>query len=287
MVLFYRRDVFNKLGLTLPKTWDDHFANVRQITRAGSPDAPFGSVSMAGPDVSIIYEYQAHLSSFGGILWEFDGNTIIPAMNNDKAIAALEDFVRFEPYCDPGSFYSTWYDVFNSIAHKSAATGLLWNGYAQWMEDNQRSLVPGLMGYTQNPAGPQGAFHPFAGSGVGVSRYTKNPEMAWLWVQWATAKGTQEAMILDQYHVFPSRSSVTSAPVVASELGTSALGIANLTNQIWQSNAVTTLIGFPLWLQVSTLLAIALNEAWSGALSPAQALAQAQTRIEAIGKLSF
>jgi multiple sugar transport system substrate-binding protein len=287
MVLFYRTDVYDQLQLTLPKTWDDHFANVKAINKAGLVSAPFGTVSMAGPDVSIIYEYQAHLSSFGGVLWEFDGRTIIPAMNNDKAIAALENFVRFEPYSDPGSFYFTWDDVFNSISHRSAASGLLWNGYSQWMNDTQRSLVPGLIGYTQNPAGPNGSFHPYAGSGLGVSRYTKNPEMAWLWTQWATAKGTQEAMVLDQYHVFPTRASVMTSPVVASKIGTSAIGVANLTSQVWKANAITTLVGFPLWLQASTILASALNTAWTGAVTPKNALASAQTKLEQIGKLSF
>ncbi len=285
LILFYRKDIFQQLGLSLPKTWDDHFANAKAIQKSGL--TPFGSVSMAGPDVSIIYEFQAHLSSFGGVLWQFDGNTIIPAMNNDKAIAALENFVRFQPYSDPGSSFFTWDDVFNSVSHRSAGTGLLWDGYASWMNDSQRSLVPGLVGYATNPAGPQGSFHPFAGSGVGVSKYTKNPEMAWLWIQWATAKGTQEAMILDQYHVYPTRSSATASPQVSSQLGNSALANANLTDQIWKSGAVTTLIGFPLWLQASTILGAALNTAWTGASTPANALASAQTKLEQIGKLSF
>lgn len=285
LVLFYRTDIFNKLELTLPKTWDDHLANVKAIQKSGL--TPFGSVSMAGTDVAIIYEYQAHLSSFGGVLWEVDGNNIIPAMNSDKAIAALEDYVRFYPYSDAGSYYYTWDDVFNSLTHNIAATGLLWNGYSQWMNDSQRSLVPNLMSATMNPAGPQGSFHPYAGSGVGVSKYTKNPEMAWLWAQWATAKGTQEAMILGRYHVYPTRASVTQAPEVASQLGTSGLAIAALTDKIWKSNAITTLIGFPQWLQASTILANALNTAWTGAVSPAAALASAQTKIEGMGKITF
>ena len=285
MVLYYRKDIFDQLGLALPTTWDDHFANVQKIQKSGL--TPFGSVSMAGPDVSVIYEYQAHLSSFGGVLWQYDGNTIIPAMNNDKAIAALEDYVRFAKYSDPGSSFFTWDDVFNSISHRSAATGLLWNGYSNWMNDTQRSLVPGLVSYAKNPAGPNGAFHPFAGSGVGVSKYTRNPQMAWLWIQWATAKGTQEATILDQFHVYPTRSSVTSSPDVASKLQTSGLAIAKLTDEVWKSGNVATLVGFPRWLEVSTILGSALNTAWTGAVTPKDALAGAQTKLEQIGKLSF
>jgi ABC-type glycerol-3-phosphate transport system substrate-binding protein len=286
LVLFYRKDIYNKLGLTPPATWDEHFDNCQTIMTSGL--APFGSASMCGTDISVVYEYQAHLSSFGGQLWDIDGNTIVPVMNNDQAIAALEDLVRFEPYSDVGSSYFTWDDVFNSVAHESAAQALLWNGYAEWMNDSQRSRVPGLIGYAPLPAGPEGSFSPYAGSGVGVSQYSANPQMAWLWAQWATAKGTQEAMILDEYHVYPTRASVVESAPVASALQTSALEIASLTNQIWQSNSVVTLIGFPLWLSASTILEVKLNEAWTGSLTPANALAECQTQIEqSVGTITF
>jgi multiple sugar transport system substrate-binding protein len=285
LILFYRTDIFGKLGLTPPATWDEHLANCQAIQKSGL--TPFGSASMANLDVSIIYEYQAHLASFGGSLWSVDGTTIIPTINTDAALAALEDFVRFEPVSDPGSATYTWEEVFSSVSHGIAAQGLLFDGFATWMNDNQRSLVPGLIGYAQNPAGPEGAFHPYAGSGVGVSRYSSKPEMAWLWVQWATAKGTQEAKILGEYHNYPTRSSVTGAPQVESALQTTGLTTASLVNQIWQENTLTTLLGFPRWLQASTIIGSALNTAWTGAVSPSDALSGAQKQLEAMGTLSF
>ncbi len=285
LVLFYRKDIFEKLGITPATTWDEHLSNCQVIQKSGL--VPFGSASMAGTDVSIVYEYQAHLSSFGGDMWEYDGNTIIPNVNNDTALAALEDFVRFEPYSDPGSLAYTWDDVFNSVSHNIAAQALMFNGYADWMNNPQRSLVPSFVGYAQNPAGPKGAFHPYAGSGVGVSRYSNNPEMAWLWAQWATAKGTQEAMILDEFHVYPTRTSVLKAAPVQSALQESSFAIASLTNQIWQADSVTTLIGFPRWLQASIIIANALNTAWTGTIKPANALATAQKQLEQMGTLTF
>jgi multiple sugar transport system substrate-binding protein len=285
MILFYRKDVFNKLGLKPAATWDEHFDNTKAIQKSGL--TPFGSVSMAAPSVSVIYEYQAHLASFGGSLWAVDGNTITPTVNTDAGLAALEDFVRFYPYSDVGSETYTWDNVFDSVAHGYASQALLFDGFWNWMEDSQRSLVPGLMGYATNPAGPKGSFHPYAGSGVGVSRYSKNPEMAWLWIQWATAKGTQEAKILAKYHNYPTRSSVTTVPEVASSLQTSGFASARLVSQVWQANSLTTLLGFPLWLQAATILGSALNAAWKGTLSPSDALAGAQKKIEAIGTLSF
>jgi multiple sugar transport system substrate-binding protein len=285
LVLFYRTDIYQKLGLTPPATWDEHFANSQAIQKSGL--TPFGSASMAGTDVSIIYEYQAHLSDFGGRLWDVEGNTIVPALNTDAALAALEDFVRFEPISDPGSPSYTWDDVFNSLARKLVPHALMFDGYANWINNSQRSLVPGLVGYAKLPAGPKGSWHPYAGSGIGVSSYSKNPEAAWLWVQWAVAKGAQEAKILGPYHNFPSRSSVVEAPEVASVLQTSSLAIANLMNEIWGANAITTLIGFPQWFAAGNIIAQALNTAWTGTVAPSAALANAQTRLEQLGTLTF
>jgi len=47
------------------------------------------------------------------------------------------------------------------------------------------------------------------------------------------------------------------------------------------------LIGFPKWLQAATVLELQLNKAWTGALSPSDALAAAQTQLEQMGTLSF
>jgi multiple sugar transport system substrate-binding protein len=285
LVLVYRRDIFQKLGLTPPATWDDHFANCQAIQRSGL--TPFGSASMASPAISVIYEYQAHLASFGGSLWAVDGNTITPTVNTDAGLAALEDYVRFAPYSDPGSSTFSWDNVFNSVAREASAQALLFDGYASWLSDPQRSSVAGLVSYATNPAGPKGSFHPYAGSGVGVSRYSKNPQMAWLWIQWATAKGTQEAKALGHYQNYPTRSSVTSVSEIASAFSTPDFAVPKLVDEIWKANSLTTLLGFPHWLTAATILETNLAGAWEGTISPSKALAQAQTNIEAMGTLTF
>jgi multiple sugar transport system substrate-binding protein len=285
LILFYRKDVYNKLGLTPATTWDQHLANSVAIQKSGL--TPFGSVSMAGPTVSVIYEYQAHLASFGGSLWAVDGNTITPTINTDTGLAALENFISYKPYSDPGSATYSWDTVFDSLARGSAAHGLLFDGYSTWLDDYQRSSVVGLMGYATNPAGPKGSFHPYAGSGVGVSRYSKNPEMAWLWAQWATAKGTQEAKLVGQYHNYPTRTSVTSVPQISANLQSAAYVVPRVVDQIWRNNQLTTLLGFPAWLRASVVLFSNLTGAWNGGISASDALAKAQTSIEAIGPLTF
>lgn len=285
MVLFYRKDIYDKLELTPAATWDDHYANCQAIQNSGL--APFGSASMAINGISVIYEYQAHLASFGGSLWAVDGNSITPTVNTDAALAALEDYVRFGPVSDVGSVTYDWDGVFNSLSLGTSGSALLFDGFATWLDDPIRSRFPGLFGYAQNPAGPEGSFHPYAGSGIGVSKYSNNIEMAWLWAQWATAKGAQEAKILGEYHNFPTRVSVMQAPEVTSVINTPDLAVAALVNQVWQSNSLTTLLGFPQWLNAAVILSTALTGAWNGGLTPTQALNGAQTKLEAMGTMTF
>ncbi|HVB95060.1 MAG TPA: extracellular solute-binding protein [Nitrososphaerales archaeon] len=285
LILMYRKDIFDKLGLTPATTWDEHYANCQAIQKSGL--TPFGSASMAAPSISVIYEYQAHLASFGGSLFAVDGNTLTPTVNTDAALAALENYVRFSPYSDPGSSTYTWDNLFYAMARESCAQVLLFDGYATWLDDPQRSSVQGLVGYATNPGGPQGSFHPYAGSGVGVSRYSKNPEMAWLWIQWATAKGTQEAKALGNYQNYPTRSSVTAVPEVASALQSPGFAVPALVDEIWKANSLTTLVGFPRWLTAATILEVSLGGAWEGTVTPSDALNLAQTKIEAMGPLTF
>jgi multiple sugar transport system substrate-binding protein len=284
MVQFYRKDIYNSLGLVPPNTWDEYFDDVKMMTGRSTP---YGAVSQAAPDISIIYEFLCHLTSFGARLWEVDGGKLIPAMNSSEAVASLENFVRFEPYSDPASFTYSWADVFSSLGHGVSANGLLWHEYSSWINDPLRSQVVGNVGFSRIPAGPRGSYSTFGGAGIGVSRYSNNPEAAWLWLQWATAKGTQETLLLDRYHVFPSRVSPLQVHEIQDALGTSSYAAASLAKQIWDEGAVTGLIGFPKWYQVLDALSSHLNQAWKGSETPQAALNAAQQRIVNLGSLTF
>jgi len=276
MVFFYRKDIYDKLGLTPPTTWDEYYAQVQKLPGNGTP---YASVSMANADVSIIYEYLNHLASFGGSLWTIDGNTITPNLESDQCLAALENFVRFEKYADPASHTYTWTDQFTSLATGTSATALLWNDYYDWLNDPQRSpIAAGHFVPALNPAGPNGAFSTYGGSGLSVSRYSSRPEAAYLWLQWATCKGLQEQLLIDQYHIFPTRASVLQAPEVQSQAGLGPLGALGVMQQAW-ATGTTALTPFPQWLQLLVPLSTQINNAWTGFKTPSQALTDAQNQL--------
>lgn len=279
IVFFYRKDIYDKLGLQPPATWDEYYAQAQELMGSGTP---YGTVTEANAGVSVVYEYLNHLASFGGTLWNIDGNEITPNLDSDQCLAALENFVRFRPFADPGSYAFTWTDQFSSLATGTSATALLWSGYYDWLNDPVRSPVaPGQFFPALNPAGPKGSFSTFGGSGMGVSRFSRHPEAAYVWLQWATSKGTQEQLLLDSYHVFPSRSSVAEVPQVLSAVGSDPPGYAafGVAKRAFETG-VTALTPFPKWFSVLVPLSQHLNNAWRGEETPSQALSNAQKEIE-------
>lgn len=285
MILYYRKDVYDKLGLSPPKTWDDHYSNCQTIQKSGL--VPYASASQASPSISIAYEFLSHVASFGGALWNVDGDTITPNLTDGKVTAALENFVRFSAFSDAGSIAYSWEDVFESLAHGVSASALLWDGYSTWVNDPARSTVTGMMAYSRTPAGPVGSYSTLGSAGVGVSKYSRNPKAAWLWLQWATAKGTEAAMILNKYHVYPTRTSALQIAQVSSALQSGSLKAAEVTNEVFQSKSLAALIGFPKWFEALQALSTHLNHAWQGVESPTQALTTAQDLIGNLGALTF
>jgi len=276
MVLFYRKDIYDKLGLTPPTTWDEYYAQCQKLPGNGTP---YASVNMANADVSIIYEFLNHLASFGGSLWNIDGNTLTPNLDSDQCLAALENFVRFAKYADPGSHTFTWTDQFNSLAQGTSATALLWHDYYNFLNDPSRSpIAAGQFVPTLNPAGPNGSFSTYGGAGLGVSAFSTRPEAAYLWIQWATCKGLQEQTLLGQYHIFPTRTSVFDLPEVQSAINSQALGALSVAKQAW-ATGTTALTPFPKWLTVLVPLSVHINNAWTGVETPSQALTNAQSQL--------
>jgi multiple sugar transport system substrate-binding protein len=200
-------------------------------------------------------------------------------MDSDKCVAALENYVRFAQYADPGSHSYSWTDQFTSLATGNSATALLWHDYYDWLNDPSRSpIAAGQFVPALNPAGPNGSFSTYGGSGLGVSRYSRNPQAAYVWEQWATCKGIQEMMALHSYHIFPTRTSVFSVPEIQNAAKNGTLPALNVAKQAW-ATGTTALVPFPQWLQVLVPLSTHLNNAWTGVEKPRAALTNAKNQI--------
>ena len=111
--------------------------------------------------------------------------------------------------------------------------------------------------------------------------------MAWLWLQWATALGTQETLALDQYKILPTRPAAYSVPQVASALSSSAYSVPQLAKGIFDAGQAVTLTAFLRWYKAVSVLSYHLNQGWEATELTTLALSMAQTQMEALGSLTF
>ena len=283
MVQYYRSDVYAARGLTPAKTWDAYLQNLKA---AGGSPLRFATACQASPGISVVYEFLNHLASFGGQLWTYDGTALSTDLGSSAALSALENYLAVNKLADPASASYTWDDVNRDLYLGVIGSAIQLDSLGFYMEDTSRSLVAGKMGYASNPAGPAGGFSTFAGSGVGISKYSKNPEAAWLWLQWAVSKGRQEAAALGRYSVYPSRKSALTSSDVSPLLTGQKYAALNAEMNAWRGGSIATLTPFPKWTGALSVIAYYLYEAVSGE-DPATALGSAVQKIDQLGSLVF
>jgi len=281
MLRYYRTDIYNSLGLSPPQndTWDDYYNDVVKI---GTSTNVYGCDSQASTTTPIFHEFTNHLYSFGGRFYDVNGDSITPTINDPANVLALENFVRFYPYTLPNALTNDWDGCVSDLAHGLAANAITFEDYSVLIDDPLRSIEVGNMGYSVNPSGPSGSYSTYVGDGLGISKFTKNTEAAWLWLQWATAQGTQMMLVADnQTRYVPSRSSALNSPFVQGIIATPTYYPVQLTEQILASGKVAYVPTFKGSDGASAAIALAIYNTFVGQASAQQALDQAQSTVQA------
>ena len=279
MIRYYRTDVYSSLQLPQPVTWDDYFDQVQTI---GASTNIFGCVSQASTTTPIFHEFTNHLYSFGGRLWDINGESIIPTVNSPENVQALENFVRFYPYTLPSSITFTWDDCVTAMAHGQAANAITFEDFSVLIDDPLRSFEQDNTAYSVNPSGPNGSYSTYIGDGIGISKFSKNPEAAWLWLQWATATGTQMMLVADNLTRYvPSRISAANSSFVQEIIATPTYDPVRLSQQILASGQIGYIPPFQGSDDAADTIATQLFNAYTGGSTAQAALDAAQAQLEA------
>lgn len=278
MIRFFRKDVYSNLGLQQPATWDDYFEQVKTI---GSSTNIYGCVSQASTTTPIFHEFTNHLYSFGGQFWDINGESIVPTVNSPENVAALENFARFYPYTFPSSITFSWDDCVDTMAHGQAANAITFEDTVAVINDPLRSIERDNMAYSVNPAGPSGAYSTYIGDGIGVSKFSKNPEASWIWLQWATAAGTQMMLAADKNTRYvPSRTSVAESSFVKEILALPTYEPVRLSQSILASGKIGHVPTFKGSTVAAGTIANEVFKAYTGASTAQAALDSAQAKLE-------
>ncbi len=222
-IMMYRKDIYEKMGFTAPKTLPEYLMQAEAITKEMGPDLYGATGQMKSGHYSLECDWTAWLWGHGGGIFGKDGKF---SGNDAQGLEAMAYWDKLAKTMPPGVNGWTWDGQGQSIAQGVAATMMSWGEFFPYFDDASATKVSGLMeavrcptptalrapadcGYGEIPGiGHQG------GSSLAVSMNSKNADAAWIFMQWATSADTQVLITTLGGGTGPTRSSVYDDPRV-------------------------------------------------------------------------
>ncbi len=186
-VLAYRRDVFAKLGLKVPETYDE-FAKTLLMLKDKSGIGALTSRGQAGHQC--VHAWLLHLNPLGGAIFDDQWR---PRFNDAKGVAALkflQEVVATGPAGIPGYGQG---EANTAFLQGQAAMYLDSTSLASVISDPARSRVAGNVSWALHPKGAVRASQS-GGLGLTIPKNAKHGDAAFLLLQWLTSKAQDKAV---------------------------------------------------------------------------------------------
>ncbi len=293
-IMVYRKDIYDQFGLKAPATMEEHYNNARIITEEMGPNMYGTTGQMKSGHYSLECDWTAYLWGHGGSIFGPDGRF---TGNDEAGLAAMDYWTKLRATMPPGVDGWTWDGQGQSVAQGVAASMLSWGEFFPFFDDPTQTEVSGLCevavppqpialrtvqqtGYGEIPGvGHQG------GSSLAVSRYSKSPDAAWIFMQWATCADTQALITTLGGGTGPTRSSVYDDPRV---LANARVGAGTTRHLPIVRETIANHMGsepdLPEWAQLSNdTIPVALGQYFAGDYGSAkEAMDDIAAQVEAV-----
>jgi len=195
-ITMYRKDIFDDLGLEPPETLGAYMEAVKTINDAKAPNVYGTTASWKSGHYGLECSMTTWLWGHGGSIFGADGQ---PLINDERAHAAMAYMLELGKYMAPGVTNWDWYGEIDSFARGEAAILTSWSEYFTTFDDISLSKIVGRSeaapcprADTLRPAeqcgfGEVPGMSHQGGSSLAISRYSKNIDAAWVFLQWATS----------------------------------------------------------------------------------------------------
>lgn len=181
-VLFYRADILEKHGLSVPETYDELLDLACRIPELEPGMGGVASRAASGHQAS--HAFLLHLAPLGGRVF---GDGWEPTINSPEGVAAAEALKRIVDCGPAGSSAFGPAEAANAFAQGQAAMFLDSIAFAPTFQDESRSQVVGKVGYAMHPMGVRRGSQT-GGFGLAIPRNAEHPDAAFLLMQWLTSK---------------------------------------------------------------------------------------------------
>jgi len=188
-ILWYRKDIYAKLGLKVPKTWTQYASNAKKCHDAGyyGSAIPYGAAAAA-------YRIGAMIHNYGGAF--FDKNTYEPTFNSAKSTAAIKmamDLVYTTPasVISGGGLVAVQAMQELDVCQMLNATG--W--YSTLGDAKQSPKVYDKLALADAPH-MNGSKETFLfGWLIGINQYSEQKTNAWKFLEYSLGKTNVEAFL--------------------------------------------------------------------------------------------
>ena len=211
--MYYRTDIFEQLGLSVPKTWEEFLDCATTIQRYNMsvyiPYTQITTTTTVNGGIGSLHLYPTLMMQNGLSIYnkEIDATDIY----NPAALSVFEDWLKM--YSDYG--YQKEADFYNRFRNGSMPLGIALNTtyytlYSAAPEIEGRwaiATVPGVAGKYNYIAG--------GGTGCGVVKRSKNQKEAWEFIKWWTSSETQSRYSANVESVLGMLGRIPSANVEA------------------------------------------------------------------------
>ena len=277
-LMFYRKDIFNQLGLKPPATWNDMVEAGKLIqskTNLSGVAMYYGKTG--GQNLMIWFNY---LWGMGADLLDAKGQ---PAFNSPAGIAATQAYmdVLIKHKAAPAaaaSFNET--DAVNSVAQgKSAMVPVWWWRYASLVDPKTSTLKPEQVGFAPLPSMPGKENTTYTNTWFyGINKNSKKKAAAMEFLTWLSDPEIERSVLLDK----------SMNEVVAMQTKNLLDGDVNTRYNgmhVFGAQALKGAKGTPLfaqWPQVSDVLEATISELASGQKQVKPALDEAAAKVRRI-----
>ncbi len=255
-ITMYRKDILEKHKIAPPKTVEEYTAAVKMITEAEKANGMYGTGLQAkSGHYSLECDWTQAVWNEGGSIFTKDKKF---SGNDEAGIRGLKWYQEMLKNAPANSTASTWDGQFQMMVSGQVALVNTWDEDFPGM-DADDSKVKGLWeplhpivgkplrkaadaGFGEIPNnGHQG------GSNLSLSKYSKNPDAAWIFMQWACSKDIMTRCTLAGGFA-PMRLSSFSDPRVKAKAVVGAGTTRHLDVVKWTiDNAMASEPDMPLW----------------------------------------
>ena len=184
-VLYYRKDLLQAAGLSVPKTLDELKTAAAKLTDKSKEQFGFVARGQRSPAVT---QFSSYLYSYGGD-W-FDLKTKKATIDSPEFITAVTFYGQLlRDDGPPGTLNMSFPQAAAIVAQGKAALYTDANSISDLMTNPQKSTVADKIGVAPFPAGPKGAnMYTVTSWGLAMYSGSKHKDAAWEFIKWATSK---------------------------------------------------------------------------------------------------